>query len=113
MTSATPTQRAELNSAAESGDALAKAFPLPNVPIVQLTVTLKDPGFPGNPVEQDIKHIKLQLHNEFLAKVPQARHVLVPNSRHYIQEDAPQLVIGAVRIVVETAHKADAHGSKH
>jgi pimeloyl-ACP methyl ester carboxylesterase len=109
MAHATPTQRAELNSVTTSGDALAGAFPLPKVPMVLLTGTLKDPSFPGNPTEQDIK---LQLHKEFLAKVPQAKHVLVPNSRHYIQNDAPQLVIEAVRTVVEQARKAGTHESE-
>jgi len=70
--------------------------------VVLLTGTLKDPGFPGNPLEQDLK---LELHNNLLAAIPGARHVLVPNSRHYIQEDAPNLVIDAIRQVVDEARR--------
>ncbi len=61
-----------------------------------LTGTQKDPDFPGNPLEQDIK---LELQNQLLAQLPGARHVLVPQSRHYIQDDAPQLVIDAIHDV--------------
>jgi pimeloyl-ACP methyl ester carboxylesterase len=89
--------RAELNAANDSGGAVAKAVPLPHVPVVILTGTKKNPEFPGNPLEQDIK---LELHNALVAKTRGAKHVLVPNSRHYVQNDAPHLVIEAVRQVV-------------
>jgi len=87
------TQKAELEAYKASGKVLADAFPLPDV---LLTGTKKNPGFPGNPLEQDLK---LELHNELLAMIPHAKHVLVPGSRHYIQNDAPSLVIEAVRDV--------------
>jgi pimeloyl-ACP methyl ester carboxylesterase len=103
MSGASPAQRAEIEGSKSSGKALATAVPLPDVPTVLLTGTLKDPSFPGNPMEQDLK---LQLHEEFLKTAPHADHVLVPNSRHYIQEDAPQLVIDAIRKVVNESRKA-------
>jgi pimeloyl-ACP methyl ester carboxylesterase len=96
-----PAIRAELNAANESGRAVARAVPLPRVPVVVLTGTKKNPEFPGNPLEQDIK---LELHNALVAKTPGAKHVLVPNSRHYIQNDAPKLVVEAVREVVTEAN---------
>jgi pimeloyl-ACP methyl ester carboxylesterase len=66
--------------------------------VVLLTGTLKNPQFPGNPLEQDLK---LELHNDLLARIPDSKHVLAPNSRHYIQNDAPDLVIRAIREVVQ------------
>jgi len=102
MSQASPAQKEEINESRASGKALANALPLPKVPVVLLTGTLKDPGFPGNPLEQDLK---LELHNNLLAATPGARHVLVPNSRHYIQEDAPNLVIDAIRQVVDEARR--------
>jgi hypothetical protein len=87
-------QRAELKGATEGGEEVGRAVPLPNVHIVLFTGTLKNPEFPGNPLEQDLK---LGLHNELAKSTSQVEHVLVPNSRHYIQNDAPQLVIGAVK----------------
>jgi pimeloyl-ACP methyl ester carboxylesterase len=102
MAGASPAQNAEIESSKASGKALAAALPLPDVPVVLLTGTLKDPSFPGNPAEQDLK---LELHEEFLKSVPHADHVLVPNSRHYIQEDAPQVVIDAIQKVVDESRK--------
>lgn len=107
MSRANPAQKAEIAESRASGKTLAEAIPLPAVPTVLLTGTLKDPSFPGNPLEQDLK---LELQNEFLATIPHARHVLVPNSRHYIQEDAPNLVIDAIREVVEQIHGGAASG---
>lgn len=80
-----------------SGDEASLAFPLPHIPIVLLTGTQKNPAFPGNPLEQDLK---LQLHDELATKVPGITHVLVPESRHYIQDDAPDTVIAAIRQVL-------------
>jgi pimeloyl-ACP methyl ester carboxylesterase len=89
-----PQVRAELRAADDSGEDVARAVPLPVVPVVVLTGTKKNPEFPGNPLEQDLK---LELHNALVANTPGAQHILVPNSRHYIQNDAPKLVIQAVR----------------
>jgi pimeloyl-ACP methyl ester carboxylesterase len=100
MASASPAQAAELRATKASGKALAAALPLPKVPIVLLTGTQKDPSFPGNPLEQDIK---LEIQNQLLAQLPGSRHFLVPESRHYIQDDAPQLVIDAVQDVWKQA----------
>jgi pimeloyl-ACP methyl ester carboxylesterase len=102
MAGASPAQKAEIESSKSSGRALATALPIPDVPIVLLTGTLKDPSFPGNPTEQDLKR---ELHEEFLKAVLHGDHVLVPNSRHYIQEDSPQLVIDAIQKVVNESRK--------
>jgi pimeloyl-ACP methyl ester carboxylesterase len=89
--------QAEMNAYKESGKSEDEAFPLPDVPVILLTGTRKNPEFPGNPLEQDLK---LELHNTLLARIPGSKHVLAPNSRHYIQNDAPTLVIEAVRDIV-------------
>jgi pimeloyl-ACP methyl ester carboxylesterase len=109
LSQANPAQKAEVNESRASGKVLAKALPLPAVPAVLLTGTLKDPSFPGNPLEQDLK---LELQKELLATMPKAHHVLVPNSRHYIQEDAPNLVIEAIREVVDQARSAHSSNGK-
>lgn len=79
-----------------SGREAAAAVPLPHVPTILLTGTKKNPKFPGNPLEQDVK---LQLHEAFLATLYHPMHVIVPESRHYIQNDQPQCVIDAIRAV--------------
>jgi pimeloyl-ACP methyl ester carboxylesterase len=80
-----------------SGRQAAQALPLPAIPITIMTGTKKNPEFPGNPVEQDVK---LELHDQ-LASQLHASHVLVPQSRHYIQNDAPEMVIAAIRGLVD------------
>jgi pimeloyl-ACP methyl ester carboxylesterase len=92
-----PAVQAEMNALVKEAKADDDVLPLPNVPVVLLTGTKKNPEFPGNPLEQDLK---LELHNELLAKIPDSKHVLAPNSRHYIQNDSPQLVIDAVHDIV-------------
>ncbi len=92
-----PAVQAEMNAMMDSSRTADDAFPLPDVPVILLTGTKKNPEFPGNPLEQDLK---LELHNELLAKIPDSKHILVPNSRHYIQNDSPQLVIDAVHDIV-------------
>ena len=109
LSQANPAQKAEIAESRASGKAIAKALPLPAVPTVLLTGTLKDPSFPGNPLEQDLK---LELQKELLATIPKAHHILVPNSRHYIQEDAPTLVIEAIHDVVNHANKAHSPAGK-
>lgn len=92
-----PAVQAEMKAGLKYGDPDDNVLPLPNVPVILLTGTKKNPEFPGNPLEQDLK---LELHNELLAKIPGSKHVLVPTSRHYIQNDAPKLVIDAIRDIV-------------
>ena len=89
--------RKELAASKTTGEQVDNALPLPAVPIVVLTGTLKDPGFPGNPLEQDLK---LELHRQLVARVPGTEQVLVPTSRHYIQNDAPDEVIHAITAVL-------------
>ncbi len=92
-----PPVQAEMKAGLSHGLRDDEIFPLPNVPVILLTGTKKNPEFPGNPLEQDLK---LELHNELVARIPGSRHVLAPNSRHYIQNDSPQLVIDAIRDIV-------------
>jgi pimeloyl-ACP methyl ester carboxylesterase len=91
-------QLAELDRAIGDEAGVAKALPLPRVPTILFSGTQKNPEFPGNPTEQDLK---LELQHELLRQLPGAQQVLVPNSRHYIQEDAPQLVIDAVKKMIQ------------
>ena len=100
--SMTPAQRRELDAglSAGSGAEVAQSLPLPRVPCVLLTGTQKNPEFPGNPVEQDLK---LRLHTELAHATPGMMHWLVPRSRHYIQNDAPAEVIRAIDTVVSLA----------
>ena len=71
--------------------------PCREIPTVIFTGTKKNPAFPGNPAEQDIK---LELHADLAASLGRAEHILVPESRHYVHADVPDLVIAALERVV-------------
>jgi pimeloyl-ACP methyl ester carboxylesterase len=92
--------KAEMDAMARTGEYVREMSPLPQVPIVLLTATQENPEFPGNPQEHRLKQ---RLHEELLARNPGIVHILVPNSRHYIQSDAPAVVIKGVRDVVSKA----------
>jgi pimeloyl-ACP methyl ester carboxylesterase len=96
---------AEMNASNNSTPTMDKVS-LPRVPLILFTGTQKNPSFPGNPLEQDLK---LELHNARLEKIPGGKHILVPNSRHYIQNDAPQLVIDAIHDIVSGRTSKLAH----
>jgi pimeloyl-ACP methyl ester carboxylesterase len=89
-----------------SGREAAAAVPLPRVPTILLTGAKKNPRFPGNPLEQDVK---LQLHEAFLATLYHPMHVIVPESRHYIQNDQPQCVVDAITAVSALINAPAAH----
>jgi len=93
-----PAAQREQSALALSGQEAAQAWPLPNVPITLLTGTKKNPEFPGNPLEQDTK---LRLHDAFMDRLGRGTHVLVPTSRHYIQNDQPDAVIKAIDDVLD------------
>jgi pimeloyl-ACP methyl ester carboxylesterase len=95
--------RREHEALEASGEQAAQAFPLPAVSVILLSGTKKNPQFPGNPLEQDLK---LELHNQLAARTPNTEHILVPTSRHYIQNDAPDQVIAAIERVLGKARNA-------
>ena len=104
LSSVTEGIRLEMDIALKtSGTYTARATPLPNVPTVLLTGTKKDPTFPGNPLEQDLK---MEMHKALLSTLPRGRQILAPKSRHYIQNDSPELVIDAIRSVVNEARRS-------
>ena len=95
-----PAIKREYDDMVQSGAEVQSIEKLGGIPIVLLSGTQVDPSFPGNPVEQ---RIKLELHRQFMDKNPQTKQILVPESRHYIQNDAPEKVIEAIRRVLVLA----------
>jgi pimeloyl-ACP methyl ester carboxylesterase len=45
------------------------------------------------------------LQNELAGLSTQSEHVLAPQSGHFIQQDQPQLVVGAIQLVVDAARR--------
>lgn len=73
-----------------------------------LVVLVSDPTKPPTPPPgwDESTAIKHRLNRELAARSTLGRFQLVPGSRHSIQDDAPQVVVDAVRSVVEAARKA-------
>jgi pimeloyl-ACP methyl ester carboxylesterase len=82
------------------------AAPLPDMPLVVLSAGLTDPAFypAGWPLEAEA-----QLHDELQADlaglVPGGRHVAAEQSAHYIQQSQPDLVVAAIRDVVQAVRE--------
>ncbi len=86
-------QKAELKKANESSAISDGIKTLPVVPIVLFTATHVNPDFPASAMEFKVKE---ETHLLWLRSLPGAQHIYVPESRHYIQEEAPKKVIDEV-----------------
>lgn len=92
-----PGQQLEADMLGESSRQAGEARPLPNVPAVILSGTLINSNFPGSGVERDVK---LQTHREWAAALTQSEHVMVPEARHYLQNETPTVVIDAIKRII-------------
>ncbi len=83
------------------------AWPLPDVPIILLTGMKV--GAKGSPakraLEAAVKQDWLKAHRDWLKKLPNARHIVLEESGHNIAVEAPEVVMDAIRQVVEQAHR--------
>lgn len=76
--------------------AQARAAKVPaGIPVILLTAT-RDDTMPAA-----VRKIWGEKHAEWIAKVPGAKHVVVENSGHFVQAEQPQLVIDAIKQVVD------------
>jgi pimeloyl-ACP methyl ester carboxylesterase len=76
--------------------AQARAAKVPaGIPVILLTAT-KDDTMPAA-----VRKVWTEKHEEWIAKVPGGKHIVVEQSGHFIQGDQPQVVIDAIRQVVE------------
>jgi penicillin amidase len=79
------------------------------MPLIVLTQSPETPeAYPGLSVQQvdSMNRLWMQMHDELAALSTRGSNRLVNNSGHYIQKDRPDVVIGAVREVVDAAHIA-------
>jgi pimeloyl-ACP methyl ester carboxylesterase len=96
----TKARQMEKDSSTLSGEQALQAFPMPKVPIVLLTGTRTNSDFPSSMLE---KEVKMQVHQEWITRVPWTEHIMVYESRHYIQNEAPATVISSIHKVLEKA----------
>jgi pimeloyl-ACP methyl ester carboxylesterase len=88
--------REELAAMAQSADQVRNAGPLPPVPVVVLTAAHREDS-------AAFRHAWLAMQRRLAASIPGARQVMAATSDHYVQFDQPDLVVDAVRDVVQTA----------
>jgi hypothetical protein len=79
--------------------------PLRPMPLVVLTHGHPEPAPPWWPVEQ-VEALWRQLQRELAAMVPGSRHVIT-QSGHDIQDEQPELVLDAIRDVVQAVRAGD------
>lgn len=79
----------------ESAAQLREAPPLPYAPLVVLTAA------GGGKVEKLLSHFEMQA--DLARRAPNSAHLVVQRSGHFIQRDRPDVVIKAIRDVVEQA----------
>jgi pimeloyl-ACP methyl ester carboxylesterase len=80
--------------------AQARAAKVPaGIPVILLTA-MKDDTMPAT-----VRRVWSQMHEDWITKVPGGKHIVVENSGHFIQAEQPQVVIDAIREVVEQVRK--------
>ena len=99
-------QQMEKEAITLSGEHARQAFPMLKVPVVLLTGTRTNPDFPSSLLE---KEVKMQVHQEWVARVPWTEHIMVAESRHYIQNEAPAIVISSIQKVLKRAAEHHIH----
>jgi pimeloyl-ACP methyl ester carboxylesterase len=80
--------------------------PLRPMPLFVLTHGVPSPPAPEEPpaIARDRERIWQQLQEELALLVPNAKHLIVRNSGHVIQQEQPEEVIDAIRQVVEAVN---------
>jgi pimeloyl-ACP methyl ester carboxylesterase len=72
-----------------------EAWPLPPVPVILITST-----HPDSNITHDSPMLWIDLHKQFLARIPGSKHVVTSRSGHNIQGEEPELVVEAIREIL-------------
>ena len=89
-------ESAEVNTSYQQ----ARAAKVPaGVPVILLSA-MKDDTMPAG-----VRKVWAEKHEEWIAKVPGGKHIVVENSGHFIQAEQPQVVIDAIKQVVDQARR--------
>lgn len=94
-------KNAERIDLAASRAQVRASAPLRPMPLVVVT-SLRDETPPGWPAEQ-LERVRLEFQATLARLIPGGRHLLAEHSGHFVQEDQPDLVIDAIRTVVDEA----------
>jgi hypothetical protein len=97
--------RAEWEYFASNADGMRGVAWLPDLPTIILTSARFDErARKGGEIPED-RALWVELHRAWLQDVPGAAHITTATSGHYIHKDEPELVIDAIKTVVEQYHR--------
>lgn len=91
-------QNEELKSVNKSAALTDSMKNTPPVPIILLTATHINPDFPCSKQELEVKE---KSHALWLQTMPTAVHKFVSDSRHYVQNDDPMIVIDQIKTLLQ------------
>jgi pimeloyl-ACP methyl ester carboxylesterase len=83
------------------------AWPLPPVPLIVLTGTRHDPE------DTEKRGMWLQFHRRLVERIPGAKHVISDKSGHGLMSSEPELVVRAVREVIDQGRKSNSARSSN
>lgn len=89
----------QLNANCKSADEISQVL---SMPVVLFTATRVNASFPGSETEFQVK---LETHKLWLQTLPNSTGITVPDSRHYIQNDRPDLVVKCIARMVSNLRK--------
>jgi pimeloyl-ACP methyl ester carboxylesterase len=95
MAKASPGVRDESAEVSRSYEQARGAKVPAGIPVILLSA-MRDDTMPAA-----VRKVWSQMHEDWIAKVPGGKHVVVENSGHFIQGEQPQLVIDAIKQVVD------------
>jgi pimeloyl-ACP methyl ester carboxylesterase len=93
----------EFHGMEETGRQVIAAGPLPPIPLVVLSHG-KDVSLGSAPIAE----MWPAFQQELAAQLPNSKHIIAENSGHLIQKDQPELVIGAIREIVNNSREKGA-----
>lgn len=78
---------------------LRAAQRLRNIPLAVISAGL--PQDPEDPLQQALRQVWTELQSELAKLSPRGRHIIAEESGHIVQLDQPELVVAAIREIVE------------
>jgi pimeloyl-ACP methyl ester carboxylesterase len=97
--------RAEWEHFASNADGMRGVPWLPDLPTIIITSARFDERDREGGVMPEDRVLWVELHRAWLQDVPGATHITTATSGHYIQKDEPELVIDAIKTVVEQCRR--------
>jgi pimeloyl-ACP methyl ester carboxylesterase len=98
-----PRRHTEIEMFAETVKEIKDAPPFPDIPLVVVSAGEKSTWL----VSDDFARILEQNQRSLAALSPQGKHIIVKQSGHFVQNDEPEVVVEAIREVVDKARESN------